>query len=77
VLGQLGDAAKVLAGRRNCSDNRRETGVIVRENAHNIVLAPPLMSRDEADEAVGGVGSVLERLDRSGSIQVRGSRSHD
>jgi putrescine aminotransferase len=49
---------------------RRETGVIVRENGNMIVLAPPLvMSRDEADEAVDGVRSVLERLEPDGSIR--------
>jgi adenosylmethionine-8-amino-7-oxononanoate aminotransferase len=49
---------------------RRETGVIVRENAHHIVLAPPLvLSRGEADEAVDAVSSVLERLDPNGSLR--------
>jgi putrescine aminotransferase len=48
---------------------RRERGVIVRENAHHIVLAPPLiMSHEEADEAVDAVGAILERLDPTGSL---------
>jgi PLP-dependent transaminase len=49
---------------------RREKGVLVRENAHNITLAPPLiLSPDEADEAVSAVKSVLMRVDTSGTIR--------
>ncbi len=48
---------------------RHESGVIVRECAHNIVLSPPLiMSRSEADEAVAAVRSVVERLRPDGSL---------
>lgn len=51
---------------------REETGVIVRENAHNLGLSPPLvLSRDEADEAVAAVRSVLERVDATGSVGRR------
>jgi putrescine aminotransferase len=49
---------------------REEMGVIVRENGHNVVLAPPLvLSQTEADEAVDAVGAVLERLEPDGSIR--------
>jgi putrescine aminotransferase len=42
---------------------RRDTGVIVRNCGHNVVLSPPLsMTRTEADELVGALASVLERL---------------
>jgi PLP-dependent transaminase len=52
---------------------RRETGVIVRDCAHNLVISPPLvMTRDEADEVVGAMRSVLERIDTSGRIEPRG-----
>jgi PLP-dependent transaminase len=48
---------------------RRETGVIVRDCQHNLVLSPPLiMSRDEADEVVDAMRSVLERTDASGEV---------
>jgi adenosylmethionine-8-amino-7-oxononanoate aminotransferase len=48
---------------------RRETGVIVRECAHNIVLSPPLvMSESEAVEAVDAVRSVVERLQPDGVL---------
>jgi PLP-dependent transaminase len=48
---------------------RRETGVIVRECAHSLVLSPPLiMSRAEADETINAIRSVLERMDPSGAI---------
>ena len=48
---------------------RRDTGVIVRENAHHIVLSPALvMTHDEADETVDAVRSVLERLAPDGSL---------
>jgi putrescine aminotransferase len=49
---------------------RREHGVLVRENGHNVTMAPPLiMSRSEADEAVEAVASVLSRVDPTGSIR--------
>jgi putrescine aminotransferase len=52
---------------------RHETGVIVRECQHNIVISPPLiMSREEADEVVDGMRSVIERLDRDGNLAARG-----
>jgi adenosylmethionine-8-amino-7-oxononanoate aminotransferase len=42
---------------------RRDTGVIVRNCGHNVVLSPPLsMTRAEADELVDALASVLERL---------------
>lgn len=48
---------------------RHESGVIVRECQHNIVLSPPLiMSRAEADEAVAAVRSVVERLRPDGTL---------
>lgn len=48
---------------------RREAGVIVRDCAHNLVISPPLiLSRQEADEIVGGMRSVLERVDATGQI---------
>jgi putrescine aminotransferase len=51
---------------------RRETGVIVRECAHNVVLSPPLiMSEDEAGEVVDAVRSVVERLQPDGSLAAR------
>ena len=47
----------------------KETGVIVRNCAHNIVLSPPLtMSRDEADQVVGAIAQVLEQIDPSGPL---------
>ena len=52
---------------------RRETGVIVRDCQHNVVLSPPLvMSRAEADEVVDGMRSVLERIDTDGNLAPRG-----
>ncbi|HET6831722.1 MAG TPA: aspartate aminotransferase family protein [Solirubrobacterales bacterium] len=52
---------------------RHETGVIVRECQHNIVISPPLvMSREEADQVVDGMRSVIERLDRDGKLAPRG-----
>jgi PLP-dependent transaminase len=52
---------------------RRETGVIVRDCQHNLVISPPLvMSREEADEVVAAMRSVLERMDTSGAIAPRG-----
>ncbi len=51
---------------------RRETGVLVRDCAHTLVLSPPLvMTRDEAAEVVEAVGSVLERTAQDGSITPR------
>jgi putrescine aminotransferase len=48
---------------------RREEGVIVRSSDHNLVITPPLiMSRDEADEVVSAMRSVIERLQPSGEI---------
>jgi PLP-dependent transaminase len=52
---------------------RRETGVIVRDCQHNLVISPPLvMSREEADEVVDAMRAVLERTDPSGRIAPRG-----
>jgi len=46
---------------------RRETGVIVRDCAHNLVLSPPLiMTEAEADRAVDALRSVLSRTDSKG-----------
>ncbi|MGH2889735.1 MAG: aminotransferase class III-fold pyridoxal phosphate-dependent enzyme, partial [Solirubrobacteraceae bacterium] len=48
---------------------RRETGVIVRNCGHSLVLSPPLiLSRDEADRIVEALRSVLERLRPDGSV---------
>jgi adenosylmethionine-8-amino-7-oxononanoate aminotransferase len=48
---------------------RRETGVLVRDCAHTLVLSPPLvMTRPEAEEVVAAVRSVLERMSPDGSI---------
>jgi adenosylmethionine-8-amino-7-oxononanoate aminotransferase len=48
---------------------RRETGVLVRDCAHTLVLSPPLvMSEAEAGEVVTAVRSVLERVQPDGSI---------
>lgn len=48
---------------------RRETGVLVRDCDHTLVLSPPLvMTREEADEVVAAVQSVLERMSPDGSI---------
>ena len=48
---------------------RRETGVIVRDCAHSLVISPPLIiSHGEADEVVDAVRSVLERTDPAGRI---------
>ena len=47
----------------------RETGVIVRNCAHSIVLSPPLvMTEAEADRVVEAIGSVLERTGTDGAI---------
>jgi adenosylmethionine-8-amino-7-oxononanoate aminotransferase len=48
----------------------RETGVIVRNCAHSIVLSPPLvMSEAEADRVVEAIRSVLERTTPDGQIR--------
>ena len=47
----------------------RETGVIVRNCAHSIVLSPPLvMTEGEADRVVEAIRSVLERTTPDGHI---------
>jgi putrescine aminotransferase len=52
---------------------RHESGVIVRDCQHNVVISPPLiMSREEADEVVDGMRSVIERLDSDGRLAPRG-----
>jgi len=51
---------------------RRETGVIVRDCAHTLVLSPPLvMSETEAAEVVSAIRSVLERVAPDGSLAAR------
>jgi adenosylmethionine-8-amino-7-oxononanoate aminotransferase len=51
---------------------RRETGVLVRDCAHTLVLSPPLvMTESEVAEVVTAVGSVLERMASDGSIAPR------
>ena len=51
---------------------RRETGVIVRDCAHSLVISPPLiMSQGEADEVVDAMRSVLERTDPAGRIAAK------
>ena len=48
---------------------RRETGVIVRDCGHNLVLSPPLiMTEAEADRAVEAMRSVLVRTGKDGVI---------
>jgi putrescine aminotransferase len=48
---------------------RRETGVIVRDCANNLVLSPPLvMTREEADRAADAMRSVLERTQPDGTV---------
>ncbi|MGW0813083.1 aminotransferase family protein [Streptomyces viridiviolaceus] len=50
---------------------RRETGVIVRDSAHSLVLSPPLvMTEAEAKEAASALRSVLERTEPSGEIRA-------
>jgi adenosylmethionine-8-amino-7-oxononanoate aminotransferase len=50
---------------------RRETGVIVRDCAHNLVLSPPLiMTQDEADRAVAAMRQVLSRTDSTGAVRA-------
>ncbi|MFI8998731.1 aspartate aminotransferase family protein [Streptomyces sp. NPDC053542] len=49
---------------------RRETGVIVRDSAHSIVLSPPLvMTEAEVKETVTAMRSVLERTTPAGEIR--------
>lgn len=48
---------------------RRETGVLVRDCAHTLVLSPPLvLTREEALRVVAAVRSVLERMSPDGTI---------
>lgn len=48
---------------------RRETGVIVRNCGHSLVLSPPLvLTRGEADRIVDALRSVLDRLAPDGSV---------
>jgi len=48
---------------------RRETGVIVRDCAHSLVLSPPLvMTEEQADRAVAAMRSVLERTGTDGVV---------
>jgi PLP-dependent transaminase len=48
---------------------RRETGVLVRDCAHTLVLSPPLvLTREDALQVVAAVRSVLERLAPDGTI---------
>jgi len=48
---------------------RRETGVIVRNCGHSLVLSPPLvLTRAEADRIVDALRSVLQRLVPDGSV---------
>jgi PLP-dependent transaminase len=50
---------------------RRESGVIVRDCAHNLVVSPPLiMTEEEADEVVVAMASVIERLDVDGRLRA-------
>ncbi|MFI8951407.1 aspartate aminotransferase family protein [Streptomyces sp. NPDC053750] len=49
---------------------RRETGVIVRDSAHSLVLSPPLiMTEAEAKEAASALRGVLERTEPTGEIR--------
>jgi putrescine aminotransferase len=49
---------------------RRETGVIVRNCAHSLVLSPPLvMTEAEADRVVEAMRSVLERTTPDGRVR--------
>ncbi|MEU6005119.1 aspartate aminotransferase family protein [Streptomyces sp. NPDC047453] len=50
---------------------RRETGVIVRDSAHSLVLSPPLiMTEAEAKEAAFALRGVLERTEPTGEIRA-------
>ncbi|MGW8556295.1 aminotransferase family protein [Streptomyces tubercidicus] len=49
---------------------RRETGVIVRDSAHSLVLSPPLiMTEADAKEAAAALRGVLERTAPTGQIR--------
>ncbi|MCG7205075.1 aspartate aminotransferase family protein [Streptomyces arenae] len=49
---------------------RRDTGVIVRDSAHSLVLSPPLiMTEAEAKEAASALRGVLERTEPTGEIR--------
>ncbi|MCG7205107.1 aspartate aminotransferase family protein [Streptomyces arenae] len=49
---------------------RRETGVIVRDSGHSLVLSPPLIITEaEAREVASALRSVLERTDATGAIR--------
>ncbi|MER6979611.1 aspartate aminotransferase family protein [Streptomyces carpinensis] len=49
---------------------RQETGVIVRDSAHSLVLSPPLiMTEAEAKEAAAALRAVLERTEPTGEIR--------
>jgi adenosylmethionine-8-amino-7-oxononanoate aminotransferase len=51
---------------------RRDTGVLVRDCDHTLVLSPPLvMTHSEADEVLAAVRSVLERMAPDGNIAPR------
>jgi putrescine aminotransferase len=48
---------------------RRDTGVIVRDCGHNLVMSPPLiMTTDEADQVVAALTNVLERTGPDGRV---------
>ncbi|MEW2293041.1 aspartate aminotransferase family protein [Streptomyces sp. NPDC006743] len=50
---------------------RRETGVIVRDSAHSLVLSPPLvMTEAEAGEVARALRGVLERTGPTGEIRA-------
>jgi len=50
---------------------RRETGVIVRDCAHSLVLSPPLiMTEAEADKVIEAMRSVLVRMDSTGAVRA-------
>ncbi|HVQ86557.1 MAG TPA: aspartate aminotransferase family protein [Actinomycetes bacterium] len=54
---------------------RRETGVIVRDCAHNLVLSPPLvMTPGEVKEAADAIKSVLERTGPDGVVGKQPTR---
>lgn len=49
---------------------RRESGVIVRDSAHSLVLSPPLIiTEEETKEVAAALRSVLERTSPSGEIR--------
>lgn len=51
---------------------RRESGVIVRNCAHNVVLSPPLvMSEEEVGRVVAAIRSTLERTSPDGRVAPR------